>query len=137
MVEGKTATYLEVPANVVEKLGPKKRPPVLVTVGAHTFRTTVAVYGNQFFVPLNRENRTKAGVSAGESVRVAIAADNAPRVVDVPADLAKALRAARLRPAFDKLSYSHQREYVQWIEDAKRADTRARRIAKTVEQLSA
>jgi hypothetical protein len=137
MVEGKTATYLVVPEKVVAKLGPKKRPPVRVTVAGHTFRTTVAAYSTGFFIPLNRENRTRAGVEAGETVTVSIEIDDEPRVVDVPDDFAQALRARRLRAGFDKLSYSHQREYVQWITSAKRADTRERRIAKATEMLAA
>jgi len=66
---------------------------------------------------------------------VTVERDDAPRTVTVPADLAAALDAAGRSAAFDALSYSHQREYVDWIEEAKRADTRARRIAKTVEQI--
>jgi uncharacterized protein YdeI (YjbR/CyaY-like superfamily) len=95
------------------------------------------VYGNQFFVPLNRENRVRAGVEAGQVVSVAIEVDDAPRVVEVPDDLARALRTAKLRARFDKLSYTHQREYVAWINDAKRVDTRERRIAGTIDKLRA
>lgn len=137
MVEGKTATYLVVPAKVIEKLGSAKRPRVRVMVGSHVFRTTVAVYGNQFFVPLNRENRVRAGVEAGQVVSVAIEVDDAPRVVEVPDDLARALRTAKLRARYDKLSYTHQREYVAWINEAKRVDTRERRIAGTIDKLRA
>ena len=106
-------------------------------MGSHTVRTTVAVYGNQFFVPLNRENRTKAGVEAGQVVGVAIEADDAPRVVEVPDELSRALRTAEVRARVDKLSYTRRREYVEWIDDAKRADTRERRISGTLDQLRA
>ena len=134
-LDGKTATSLEVPSSVVHALGPSRRPPVRITVGGHTYRTTVAAYGDQFFVPLNRENRTAAGVKAGETVAVSIEIDDAIRVVEVPDDFAKAMKTKQ-RAFFDTLSFSHQREYVQWIASAKRADTRARRVERAVEMLS-
>jgi hypothetical protein len=135
-LDGKTATSFEVPSAIVEALGPGRRPPVRITVGGHTYRTTVAAYGNQFFVPLNRENRAAAGVKAGDTVPVAIEIDDALRIIEVPDDFAKAMKTAKQRKFFDDLAYSHQREYVQWIASAKRADTRARRIERAVEMLA-
>lgn len=133
---GKTATGFEVPAEVVEKLGAGKRPPVSVTINGHTYRSTVAVFGGKFFLPLNAQNRAAAGVAAGDSVTVAVALDSAPRVVDVPPDFKQALaRDAVAQTHFEKLSYSHKREYVEAIVEAKRPETRARRIAKAVEIL--
>ena len=133
---GKTATGLPVPPEVVERLGSGKRPKVRVTIGGHTYRSTVAVYDDEFFLPLSAENRSAAGVSAGEDVKVKVELDTEPRVVAVPPDFAAALqRDAVARRAFEKLSYSHQREHVLAIEDAKRPETRARRIAKAVEML--
>jgi uncharacterized protein YdeI (YjbR/CyaY-like superfamily) len=105
-------------------------------VRGHTFRTTVAAYGTQYFVPLNREHRIAAGVEAGETVTVYVELDDEPRVVDVPGDFARALKSARQRSYFDTLSYSHQREYVEWITSAKRSETRTRRIARAVDMLA-
>ena len=121
------------PPDVVAELGSRKRPPVRVTVGGHTFRSTVAVYGDDFYLPLNAANREAAGVAAGDAVDVTIELDEEPRVVEVPDDLAAALAAdsGRARRRSIGLSYSHQREYVEWIDEAKRAETRARRIAGT------
>ena len=135
---GKTATGIEVPDDVVAALGPGSRPPVTVTVGGHSYRTTVARMGGRFLVPLSAENRTAAGVAAGDQVDVDIEPDTAPREVEVPADLAEALAgddAARV--TFDGLSYTHRKEWVRWVEEAKKADTRATRLAKTVEALHA
>ena len=99
-----------------------------ITVGGHTFRTTVAAYGNQFFVPLNRENRTAAGVKAGDTVAVSIEIDDALRIIEVPDDFAKAMKTAKQRTFFDDLSYSAiNANTSQWIASAKRADTRAPR----------
>jgi hypothetical protein len=104
---GKTATGIRVPEEVVTGLGSHRRPPVRVTVGAHTYRTTVAPMGGAYFVPLSAENRNLAGVAAGDQVDVDIELDTAPREVTVPAELAAALeREPGARQAFDALSYS-------------------------------
>lgn len=96
---GKTATGFEVPPDVVEKLRSGKRPAVVVTIGKHTYRTTVAPMGGRFMIPLSAENRTAAGLAAGDKVNVDIKLDTEPRVVKVPPDFPKALkgdaRAAR------------------------------------------
>jgi len=136
-LHGTTATGFQVPLDVVRALGPGKKPKVLVTIGRHTYRSTVAVYGGVPMLPLSAENRTAAGVSAGETVEVGLALDTMERTVDVPADLAAALAERDgARESFDVLSYSRQRAYVQTVEGAKAADTRARRIARVVEELS-
>jgi Bacteriocin-protection, YdeI or OmpD-Associated/Domain of unknown function (DUF1905) len=133
-----TGTFVRVPPDVVAKLGSRKRPPVRVTVGGHTFRSTVAVYGDDFYLPLNAANRKAAGVASGDTVDVTIELDEEPRVVQVPDDLAAALAVdTSAAAAFEGLSYSHQREYVEWIDEAKRAETRARRVSGTVERLRA
>jgi len=135
---GKTATGIEVPDDVVAALGPGSRPPVTVTVGGHSYRTTVARMGGRFLVPLSAEHRTAAGVAAGDQVDIDIEPDTAPREVEVPADLTDALaRDDTARAAFDGLSYTHRKEWVRWVEEAKKADTRATRLAKTVEALHA
>ena len=135
---GKTATGIEVPEDVVASLGSGRRPPVTVTVGGHSYRTTVARMGGRFLIPLSAENRTAAGVAAGDLVDVDIEPDSAPREVEVPADLAEALaRDDAARAAFDGLSFTHRKEWVRWVEEAKKAETRETRLAKTVESLRA
>ena len=133
---GKTATGLQVPDDVVEALGAGKRPPVVVTVGGYTYRTTVAPMGGAYWVPLAAEHREAAGVAAGEEVDVAIELDTAPREVPVPDDLAAALDEPA-RSHFDALAHSHRKEWVRWVEEAKKPETRAARIEKTVESLRA
>ena len=88
---GKTATGLRVPDEVVEALGGGKRPPVAVTVGAHTYRTTVAPMGGASWIPLAAEHREAAGVQAGQQVDVRVELDTAPRETPLPDDLAAAL----------------------------------------------
>jgi hypothetical protein len=134
---GKTATGIEVPEEVVVGLGRGKRPPVRVTLGDFTYRTTVAPMGGSYWIPLSAENRAGAGVVAGDAVEVDIEVDNEPRTVEVPPDFGAALdQHPAARRTFDALSYSHQRQWVLSVEDAKTDETRRRRIDKAVAQLS-
>jgi hypothetical protein len=125
-----------VPAEVAAALGPAKRPPVRVTVGGHTFRTRIAVYGGEALVGVTKANRAAAGIGVGDRVDVDVEPDTEPREVIVPPDLGAALAGSPAAgAAFGRLAYSHQREYVDWITEAKRPETRARRIAGTVDRL--
>src|SRR5215217_6104738 len=133
---GKTATGIQVPDEVVEKLGSGKRPPVVVTVGGHTYRTTVAPMGGAFWIPLAAEHREAAGVVAGDEVDVVVELDSAPREVALPDDLDAAMDDAA-RSAFEALAPSHKKEWVRWVEEAKKPETRATRVEKTVEGLKA
>jgi hypothetical protein len=128
---GKTATGIEVPEEVVAALGESKRPAVTITVNGYTYRTTAVRMGGRFLVPLSAENREAAGVAAGDDITVDIALDTAPREVDLPADLAAAMDDA-VRATYDGLSYTHRKEWVRWVEEAKKPETRATRIEKTV-----
>ncbi len=137
-LNGKTATGIEVPGEVMDALGPGKRPAVVVTIGGHSYRTTVGSMGGRSMVPLSAGHRTAAGVAAGDEVEVGIEPDAAPREVTVPADLARALAADdAARAFFDGLPFSHRKEWVRWIEEAKKAETRAGRVTRTVESLRA
>jgi hypothetical protein len=90
---GKTATGFAVPSEIVEGLASGKRPPVTVTIGGHTYRSTIAVMSGRFMIPLSAENRQAAGVGAGDKVEVDIELDTHPRVLEVPDDLAVAIAA--------------------------------------------
>ena len=133
---GKTATGLQVPDEVVDALGGGKRPPVTVTVGAHTYRTTVAPMGGASWIPLAAEHREAAGVQAGQQVDVRVELDTAPRETPLPEDLAVVLDDGA-RTFFEGLAPSHRKEWVRWVEEAKKPETRATRIAKTAEALKA
>lgn len=127
------ATGLPVPADVVAALGGGKRAPVVVRIGDHSYRSTIAAYGDVFMLPLSAEHRAGAGVKAGDAIIVTLELDTQPRTVEVPEDLAAALAAEPgLRAAFDALSYTARKEYVRQVESAKASETRARRIASIV-----
>lgn len=135
---GRTATGIEVPDEVVAALGQGQRVAVLVTLGGHTYRTTVARMGGRSLVPLSAEHRAAAGVVAGDDVEVDIEVDATPREVAVPADLAEALGQDGAAGAFfDGLAYSHRKEWVRWVEEAKKPQTRSSRLAATVEAMRA
>jgi hypothetical protein len=133
-LHGKTATGIVVPSDVVEALGGGKKPPVSVTLGGHSYRTTIAPRGERYLIPVSAENRAGAGVAAGDEVDVDIELDTAPREVPVPRDLADALDADARR-TFDALSYSRKQSLVLPIEQAKTPETRQRRLAKAVSVL--
>jgi hypothetical protein len=133
---GKTATGLQVPDDVVAALGGGKRPPVTVTVGGYGYRTTVAPMGGAYWIPLAAEHREAAGVQAGQEVDVRVELDTAPRETPLPEDLAAALDDGA-RAFFEGLAPSHRKEWVRWVEEAKRPETRAARVEKTAEALRA
>ena len=136
-LNGKSATGIPVPPDVVAVLGESKRPAVRVTVNGFTFRSTIASMRGEFMLPLSGERREAAGVAAGDEVEVEVELDTEVREVAVPTDLAAALTAvAGAREAFDRLAYGHRKEHVRAIEEAKQDETRRRRIARTVEMVA-
>ncbi len=135
-LHGKTATGIEVPAEVVAGLGSHRKPPVTVTINGYTYRSTLGTMAGRTLIPVSAEVRRHAGVAAGDELDVDIELDDQPREVTVPDDLAAALDAEpAARAAFDALTYSAKRAHVLSVEGAKAAETRARRVAKVVETL--
>jgi hypothetical protein len=115
----------------------RARRPVVAWFNDVEYRgSTMPRGGGLFCLGVSKAVRAAAGVDIGDQIHVRIELDDAPRTVDVPGDLAAALARAGLAAPFDSLSYTHRREYVQWVEGAKRPETRARRIDETVARLS-
>ena len=133
---GKTATGVEVPEDVVAALGSGKRPKVSVTIKGHTYRSSVAKMGGSYLLGVSSEVRAATGVQPGDELEIELELDVEPREVEVPADVAEALAAVPEAQAFFAgLSYSNQRRLVMAIDAAKTAETRRRRIDRTVEGL--
>ncbi|MBI1353430.1 MAG: DUF1905 domain-containing protein [Acidobacteria bacterium] len=132
----KNAMGIVVPADVVAALGESKRPAVRVTVNGYTYRSTVATMGGRFMIGLSAENRKAAGLSGEEELEVALELDTEPRATEIPPDLKSALSQARALGAFEDAAPSRRKEYVRQVEEAKKPETRARRIAKIVDSLS-
>lgn len=113
-----------------------KRFPVVATVNGYTWRTTVTRMRGEFLLGLNRSVRDEAGVQAGDAVEVRLALDTAPREVEVPADLADALAGdGAAAAAFEALAFTHRKEYARWVAEAKREETRDRRVARALQML--
>ena len=127
-------TTIEVPFDPKPVFG-KVRAPVVVKIGTHTFRSTIVAMGGGWWVPLRRSSREAAGVKAGQRVKVTMTLDEAERTVEVPPDLRKALKAAGAWEKWNAMSYTHQREHAEAIQEAKKPETRERRIAKCVEMV--
>lgn len=131
-------TYLIVPFDVEQVYGTKARVAVKGTVNGHPYRSSLMPQGNNVHIMVvNKSLREQAGASVGDFVAVTMERDDAAREVDVPDDFREALAEdAAADAAFAQLSYSHRKEYVDWIESAKKAQTRASRIAKAVDRIA-
>lgn len=134
--EGSNNTGIVVPKENVEALGAGKKPPVDVTVNGYTYKSTVAVMGGQYMLPFASEHRKNTGIQGGDAIEVTLVLDDKPRVFEVPDVLAAALDAAGLRAKFDAASPSKRKEWVRQVSDAKSDETRDRRVAKVITELS-
>jgi len=140
----KTALHARGPAaglvldddQVVAIAGSAKTPPVRVTVNGYTFAGRVGRRGGQALIGFNRAVREACGVQAGDEIEVEIALDTQPREVEVPDALAAALREDdEARAAFAALAYTHRKELARRVAEAKRPETRDRRVGETLAQL--
>jgi hypothetical protein len=127
---------VDVPPEVIEALGGKGRIPVTATFDGVPYRGSIVRMGDGAVLGVLKAIMTEAGVSVGDALTVVVRNDDAPREVEVPDDLAEALgRDDVARASFDGLSFSHKREYVDAINEAKRPETRARRIERTIQAM--
>jgi uncharacterized protein YdeI (YjbR/CyaY-like superfamily) len=133
-VDGSSATFVSVPAAIMKRFGGRTRVPVAVTIEGVTHRTTICNMGMGPMVGIPAAIRKATGKKQGDRLNIQLRVDEAERTVEVPRDFAAAMSAAQRR-AYDRLSFTHRKEYVLWIEEAKRPETRARRIEKAREML--
>lgn len=137
--EGSVVCGINVPFDVEQTFGTRGRVPVRGTLNGAPFRGSLfRMGGDCHFMVVNRHLREAAGVRGGETVPVVMERDDEPRVIEPPADFARALKGSMEAWAvWDKLSFTHRREHVEHIEEAKRPETRQRRIEKSVALLAA
>jgi len=132
------ATAIRLTDAEVETLGGGKRAPVQVTIDGRTVRVRLAVMGGENCIGLSKANRAALGVEIGDTVTARIDLDSAPREVVIPSELAAALASdSAAAAAYDKLAYTHRKEYAVWVGEAKKAETRQRRAAQAIEMLRA
>lgn len=130
-------TGINVPDEVVEKLGAGKKPPVIVTVNDYTYRNTIAVMGGKFMIGVSADIRSKTGIKGGDKVKVILELDTKPRKVEVPTDFLQLLDGnPKAKQFFETLSYSNKQRYVLPIGQAKTEETRQRRMEKAILDLS-
>lgn len=135
-LDGRTATGIRVPDEVVAALGGGKRIPVSVTINGTRYASTIATMRGEPKIPVSADTRSAAGIAAGDKITVDLERDDTPRTVDLPADLTDALRADSLMSdRFAALSYSNQRRHVLSITGARTAETRTRRIQRVLDEL--
>jgi hypothetical protein len=129
-------TGINVPDEVVEKLGAGKKPPVIVTVNDFTYRNTIAVMGGKFMIGVSADIRSKTGIKGGDKVKVTLELDTKPREVEVPADFQRLLdKNSKARQFFETLSYSIKQRYVLPLGQARTEETRQRRMEKAINDL--
>lgn len=115
-----------------------KRFPVVATVNGYTWRTSVARMGGEFLLGLNREVRQHAGVAAEDEVDVTVELDVASRQVEMPEALAAALATdSQAEASFNGMAFTHRKEYARWIAEAKRDETRQRRVQQALDMIRA
>ena len=133
-----TWTYITVPFSVEDAFGSKARLPVRAGVNNVEFRSSLLPQGSGVHIlVVNKHIREQAGMDAGDSACVEIGLDTEQRVVELPDELRDALDAdGKAQCAFDALSYSHKKEYADYISEAKRPQTRERRAARSVQMLT-
>jgi hypothetical protein len=129
--------YIPVEFDPVAVFG-KVRAPIKATVNGYTFPSTISPMGHDGpCIPFRRSNREAAGLQGGETLDVTVTLDTSERKVTAPADLLRALKSAKVADRWSELSYTHQKEHVEAIEQAKAAETRERRIAAAVKMVAA
>jgi len=128
--------FVELPFDVRKEFG-RARPPVKVTINGYTYRSTVSVYGGKYFIPVRKSNQDATALKPGDICKVIVASDTEVRDVDPPPDLKAVLaKNPRAKARWEKLSFTHKKEHAQALLEAKKPETRARRLHKTLAMLT-
>jgi hypothetical protein len=133
---GGNGAYILFPYDTQKEFGSRAKIPVNASFDGVRYKGSLIKYGDPLhMLPILRSIREQIGKGPGETVDVVIVRDISVRTVDIPTDLDKAMNCAKIRPTFDKLSYTHREEYCRWITEARREQTRQTRVTKTIEML--
>ena len=133
--EGNHASLL-IPNSVLAELGTNRRAPLIININGHTYRSTATGVGGECRVVFPSRDRAAARIAAGDKVTVTLELETGRREVEIPEELAAALLESGLRDAFESMPYSHRKEYVRAVAEAKADETRVRRIAAAVKKIS-
>lgn len=132
--ENMDATGITIPFDV-EKVFGAKRVPVKVSINGAEHLSTIVRMGGKYMVGVPKGFREAAKINAGNLIKVTLEKDTSERTVEVPKDFADALEKANVTEVFEKMSYTHRKEYVRAVEESKKEETRNRRIEKNIELL--
>lgn len=127
---------LEVPDEVLEKLGANRRAPLKITINGYTYQSTATGVGGKCMVVFPLKDREAAGAAAGDAVTVTLELDAGHRSVEMPDELVVALMEAGKSAAFEALTYSKRKEFARQVSEAKAADTKARRVQKVIDSIN-
>jgi hypothetical protein len=139
IVEGRGGgAFVKVPFDVPTVFGTRRQVRVKGTIDGHPFASSIApMRGGAYLLGLHKATREAIGKTVGDSVDLVIEADTAVRTVTVPDDLQRALaRNTAANKTFENFAYTHRKEYVQWVESAKKPETRQRRITEAVSRIA-
>lgn len=126
---------IEVPDSALEELGSGKRPSVLVKVGSYSYESAVGSMEGKALIPISVAHRKAGGLAAGDEIKVTLSVIEGHREVEIPSELLKALKSAKVLKAFEALSYSKRKEHARSVVDAKTDATREKRVTKVISSL--
>ena len=127
---------IEVPQEIIDQLGAGKKPAVVVSIGNHSYRSTVAVMQDKYLIALSREHRKSVNVNGGDQLEIDIELDDQPRIIEVPEPLAARFeKNPDAKSFFETLSPSNKKKIVLLIASAKTEETRSKRLDKVISDL--
>jgi hypothetical protein len=133
---GAGGAYVLFPFDIEKTFGTRGRVPFTATIEGEPYRGSLIKYGHpQHIFPVLKSIRAKLGKKIGDPIEIIMQMDTQERVITIPADFQKLLKSNKMADVFDKMSYTHRKEYIHWIEGAKKTETRDKRIAKAIEML--
>jgi hypothetical protein len=131
-------SFVFFPYDTEKEFGTRGRVLIKATVGGIAYTGSLVKYGHpQHMLHVKKSTREELGKKPGDTIDVVVWKDEDLRVLEVPEALARVMKKERLREFFDSLSYTHRKEYCRWIAEAKKEETRARRLEKAVEMMRA
>jgi hypothetical protein len=128
--------YVLFPYDAEKEFATKGRVPVKATFNGVPYTGSLVKCGNPFhLIGVLKSIREQIGKDPGDTIEVVVWRDEEVRTVEVPAQFEKLIKKEGLLPVFEKLSYTHRKEYCRWITDTKKEETRLKRLGKAIDML--
>jgi len=124
------------PYDTEKEFATKGKVPIKATFNGVPYTGSLIKYGNpQHMLPMLKAIREQIGKGPGDTIEVVLWKDEEERTLEVPAPFERLMKKEGLLPFFEKLSYTHRKEYCRWISEAKKEETRSKRLEKAIEML--